>query len=201
VVSVLIAEDMLMLRRALVSLLELEPDIEVVAEVSDGTEVLPQALKFHPDVVVLDIDLPGMDGISAAGVLHREQPDCGILMLTNLHRTGNLRRAIAAGASGFLHKDTDPDRLVASIRAIAQGQQVVDPELALAALKDGPEPLTPRELQVLRLAAEGEEVAQIAGRLFLSTGTVRNYLTNAVTKLGARNRVDAVRIAREAGWL
>jgi two-component system, NarL family, response regulator DesR len=201
VVSVLIAEDMLMLRRALVSLLELEPDIEVVAEVSDGTEVLPQARKFHPDVVVLDIDLPGMDGISAARGLHREQPDCGILMLTNLHRTGNLRRAIAAGASGFLHKDTDPDRLVASIRAVAQGQQVVDPELALAALKDGPEPLTPRELQVLRLAAEGEEVAQIAGRLFLSTGTVRNYLTNAVTKLGARNRVDAVRIAREAGWL
>ncbi|MGI5455139.1 response regulator transcription factor [Streptomyces sp. CA-249302] len=200
-VSVLIAEDMLMLRRALVSLLELEPDIEVVAEVADGTEVLPQARKFRPDVVVLDIDLPGLDGISAAGELHREQPDCGILMLTNLHRSGNLRRAITAGASGFLHKDTDPDRLVASIRAIAQGQQVVDPEIALAALKDGPEPLTPRELQVLRLAAEGEEVAQIAGRLFLSTGTVRNYLTNAVTKLGARNRVDAVRIAREAGWL
>ncbi|MCM9082425.1 MULTISPECIES: response regulator transcription factor [Streptomyces] len=200
-VSVLIAEDMLMLRRALVSLLELEPDIEVVAEVANGLEILPQAQKHRPDVVVLDIDLPGMDGITAAYGVSRELPGCGILMLTNLHRTGNLRRALAAGASGFLHKDTDPDRLVASIRAVAEGRQVVDPELALAALQDGPQPLTPRELEVLRLAAEGEEAAQIAVRLFLSAGTVRNYLTNAVTKLGARNRVDAVRIAREAGWL
>ncbi|MGW0534448.1 response regulator transcription factor [Streptomyces sp. NPDC003032] len=200
-IGVLIAEDMLMLRKALVALIEMEPDIDVVAEVSDGLDVLPRARSVLPDVAVLDIDLPGMDGLSAAAELKRELPQCRTLMLTNLNRPGNLRRALAAGASGFLHKDAEPDRLVAAIRSVAEGRQVVDAKLALDALQNGPEPLAPRELQVLRLAAEGEEAGQIAGRLFLSVGTVRNYLSSAVTKLGARNRIDAVRIARDAGWI
>ncbi|MFK4266804.1 MULTISPECIES: response regulator transcription factor [Streptomyces] len=200
-VRVLIAEDMHMLRKALVALLEFEPDIEVVAEFSSGAEILPRAKELRPDVAVLDIDLPGMDGLTAAGELHTAVPECRTMMLTSLGRPGNLRRALAAHVSGFLLKDSTPDKLCDAIRAVAKGERVIDPQLVLAALDDKPQPLTPRELEVLLLASQGEGSAQIAARLYLSVGTVRNYLTSVVTKLNARNRVDAIRIAREAGWL
>ncbi|MDQ8705965.1 response regulator transcription factor [Streptomyces sp. LHD-70] len=200
-VRVLLAEDMLMLRKALVSLMELEPDIEIVAEVDSGDEVVPRALEVRPDVAVLDIDLPGQDGIAAAAELHERLPQCRTLMLTSLGRPGTMRRALAAHASGFLLKDTEPDRLAVAIRDVAAGRRAIDPQLAVATLEAGSNPLTTREGEVLCLAAEGDDITQIAGRLFLSAGTVRNYLTSAVSKLGARNRMDAVRIARESGWL
>ncbi|WP_415949091.1 response regulator transcription factor [Streptomyces sp. KLOTTS4A1] len=200
-VRVLLAEDMPMLRRALVSLLELQEDIDVVAEVESGDAILPKALEVRPEVAVLDIDLPGMDGIRAAALLHEELPKCRTVILTSLGRPGNLRRALSAHASGFLLKDADPDQLAGAIRDVAAGRQVIDPQLAVATLQAGDGPLTERETEVLRLAADGEEVPAIARTLFLSSGTVRNYLATAVTKLGARNRMDAVRIARESGWL
>ncbi len=200
-VRILIAEDMHMLRKALISLLELEPDIEVVAELSSGADIVSTARALQPDVAVLDIDLPGADGITAAAALHTAVPNCRTLILTSLGRPGNLRRALAAHVSGFLLKDIEPDRLSAAIRQIAAGERVIDPQLALATLDTSLSPLTRRELEVLRLAAEGTEAAQIAARLHLSAGTVRNYLTNVVSKLNARNRVDAIRIARDAGWL
>ncbi|WP_194444057.1 response regulator transcription factor [Streptomyces calidiresistens] len=201
VVRILLAEDMLMLRRALVSLLELEVGIEVVAETDNGDSVLPLALEHRPDVAVLDIDMPGIDGITAARQLYEKLPECRTVILTTLGRPGTLRRALDARVSGFLIKDTDPDRLAAAIREVAAGGKVVDPGLALAALQLGDSPLSSRETEVLRLAAQGEDVQEIAGALFLSTGTVRNYLTTVVTKLNARNRMDAVRIARDSGWL
>ncbi|MCS0639623.1 response regulator transcription factor [Streptomyces sp. LP05-1] len=200
-IRVLIAEDLHMLRRALVALIELESDIVVVAELSNGNDIVARAEAERPDVAVLDIDLPGMDGITAASELYATVPGCRTLILTSLGRPGNLRRAVAAHASGFLLKDTEPERLIAAIRAVAAGERVVDPSLALAALEPEPTTLTSRELEVLRLAARGEEARQIAAQLFLSAGTVRNYLTATVNKLNARNRVDAIRIAREAGWL
>lgn len=198
---VLLAEDMLMLRRALVSLLELEEDIDVVAEVESGDDIVPKALEVRPDIAVLDIDLPGIDGIRAAARLHEELPECGTVILTSLGRPGNLRRALDAHVRGFLLKDSDPAQLAEAIRSVAAGQQVIDPHLAVATLQAAESPLTPREGQVLRLAADGDDIADIARKLFLSAGTVRNYLTAIVTKLNARNRVDAIRIAREAGWL
>ncbi|KOX18738.1 MULTISPECIES: response regulator transcription factor [unclassified Streptomyces] len=200
-VRILLAEDMLMLRRALVALLELEADLEVVAEVDAGDKVVPRALEVRPDVAVLDIDLPGMDGIRAAGLLHEQMPECRTVILTSLGRPGNLMRALQAHASGFLLKDADPAQLAAAIRDVAAGRQVIDPQLAVATLQIGDNPLSPRETEVLRLASEGEDVPEIARRLFLSAGTVRNYLTTSVTKLNARNRMDAVRIARDMGWL
>ncbi|WP_432121698.1 response regulator transcription factor [Streptomyces sp. S1] len=200
-VRILLAEDMLMLRRALVALLELEADLEVVAEVDAGDKVVPRALEVRPDVAVLDIDLPGMDGIRAAGLLHERLPECRTVILTSLGRPGNLMRALQAHASGFLLKDADPSQLAAAIRDVASGKQVIDPQLAVATLQIGDNPLSPRETEVLRLASEGEDVPEIARRLFLSAGTVRNYLTTSVTKLNARNRMDAVRIARDMGWL
>ncbi|MDQ1008578.1 two-component system response regulator DesR [Streptomyces sp. V4I23] len=200
-IRVLIAEDLHMLRRALVALIELESDIAVVAELSNGSDIVARAKEVRPDVAVLDIDLPGTDGITAADELHTAVPDCRTLILTSLGRPGNLRRAVAAHAFGFLLKDTEPERLIAAIRSVAAGERVVDPSLALAALEPEGTTLTSRELEVLRLAAQGEEARQIAATLFLSPGTVRNYLTAAVNKLNARNRVDAIRIAREAGWL
>ncbi|CAM5508518.1 DNA-binding response regulator [Streptomyces finlayi] len=190
-----------MLRRALISLLELEPGIEVVAETGNGDDVLPLALEHRPDVAVLDIDMPGIDGIEAAALLHLKLPECRTAILTTLGRPGNLRRALAAHASGFLLKDTEPARLAAAIREVAAGGKVVDPELALSALQAEESPLGPRESDALRLAAQGADAPEIARTLCLSPGTVRNYLTSAVTKLNARNRMDAVRIAREAGWL
>ncbi|MEU8521667.1 response regulator transcription factor [Streptomyces sp. NBC_01216] len=200
-IRVLLADDMLMLRRALVSLLELEDGIQVVGEADNGDRVLPVALETRPDVAVLDIDMPGIDGIRAAELLGRELPACRTIILTSLGRPGNLRRALEAKVSGFLLKDADPTRLAAAIRQVVAGEQVVDPQLALATLQTSASPLSARESEVLRLAAQGLDAPEIARKLFLSAGTVRNYLTTVVTKLNARNRMDAVRIARDAGWL
>lgn len=200
-IKVLLAEDMHMVRGALVALLDLHPGIEVVAEVSHGDEILPAARKYGPDVAVLDIGLPGTDGLCAAELLRDEVPECRTLILTTVSKPGALRRAVSAGARGFLLKEAPPSQLADAICRVARGERAFDPELVMAAWDSAETPLTGRETEVLRLAAEGDEVAQIAGRLFLSAGTVRNYLTSSVVKLGARNRLDAVRIARDAGWV
>ena len=200
-VRVLIAEDVSMLRGALVALLELEWDLEVVAAVGRGDAIVPTALRTQPDVAVIDISLPGIDGLSAAMELHQQLPNCRTIMLTGLVRSGTLRRALDARVSGFLLKDSDPQRLARAIRAVVAGQRAIDPELALSAWDVQDSPLTRRELEVLRLAAQGAQAEEIAGRLYLSKGTVRNYLTSIVTKLNARNRVDAIRIAEQAGWI
>lgn len=200
-IRVLLAEDMNMVRGALLALLALEPDIDVVAEVASGDDILPAALAQRPDVAVLDIDLPGINGLTAAGLLREQLPSCRCLMLTSLGRPGNLRRAMAAHVAGFILKDAPPEILADAIRGVAAGRRVVDPQLALAAWDSAECPLTTREVEVLRLTEKGADPAEIATRLFLSPGTVRNYLTTAVTKLNARNRIDAIRIARDAGWL
>lgn len=200
-IKVLIAEDVHMVRGALVALLRLESDIEVVAEVAGGDEIMPAARATHPDVAVIDIDLPGKDGLTAASELHEQLPECRTLILTSLGRPGTLRRALAAKVGGFLLKDAPPDKLASAIREVSVGRRVVDSDLALAAWDSADCPLTGREIEVLRLAADGANAVDIAARLYLSAGTVRNYLTTAVTKLNARNRVDAIRIAKEAGWL
>lgn len=190
-----------MLRGALVALLDLEPDIEVVANLSSGDEVLPTAREVHPDVAVLDIDLPGKDGLSVAEELRVAMPGCRTLILTNLGRPGMVRRALDAKVNGFLLKDTPSDRLANAIREVAVGRRVINSELALAAWESDDCPLATRELEILKLVADGARIGDIATQLFLSPGTVRNYLTAAVTKLDARNRMDAIRIAREADWL
>lgn len=200
-IRVLLAEDMHMVRGALVALLELEPDIDVVAEVATGDDIVPTALKVIPDVAVIDIDLPGIDGLTAASHLHESVPACRTLILTSLGRPGTLRRALSARVGGFILKDAPSRDLADAIRRVAAGHRVVDSNLALAAWDSAECPLTAREIDVLRLAADGAEAPEIAARLFLSTGTVRNYLSTIATKLNARNRVDAIRIATEAGWL
>src|SRR6266567_2467916 len=201
VIRVLVAEDMRILRDTLVAVLNLEDDMEVVAEVTDGEAIVPAAADQRPDVAVVDIDLPGTDGLTAAARLHEQFPGCKVLILTVLGGPGNLRRALAAHVAGFLPKDTPAAELVDAIRKVAAGERVIDPQLALKALEVPDSPLSPREAEVLRRFAAGAGPAEIAAALFLSYGTVRNYLASAVTKLGARNRVDAVRIAAEAGWL
>lgn len=200
-IRVLVAEDMRILREALVSLLGDEDDLEVVAAVAAGDEIVPTALRHRPDVAVIDIDLPRLDGLDAAAELHRQLPDCRTLVLTAHARPGNLRRGAEAQVAGFMVKDSRPEDLAAAIRTIAGGGRVIDPQLAYAALDVPAGPLTERELDVLRLTAGGAEPREIATQLSLTYGTVRNYLASAVSKLGARNRVDAIRIATEAGWL
>ncbi|MGW6495131.1 response regulator transcription factor [Nonomuraea angiospora] len=200
-VRVLLAEDMLLLREALVELLRLHDGIDVVAQVSSGPEIVAAAERHRPDVAVIDIDLPGMDGITAAAALNDRLPGCRVLILTALSRPGELRRALDARVAGFVPKDIRPGDLVAAIRTVAAGGEVVDPALAMTALRAPESPLTQRETEVLRLSATGAQPLEIAERLFLTYGTVRNYLTSAVAKLGARNRIDAIRIASEAGWL
>jgi two-component system response regulator DesR len=200
-IKVLLAEDMHMVRGALVALLDLEPDIQVVAEVASGDQIVPTAQQFGPDVAVIDIDLPGKDGLTAAQELHEKQPDCRTLILTSLGRPGTLRRALSARVGGFLLKDAPPAQLADAIRGVAAGRRVVDGQLALAAWDSTDCPLTPREIEVLRLTAGGANTIEIAAQLYLSVGTVRNYLTTILTKLNARNRVDAIRIATEAGWV
>ncbi|WP_156754437.1 response regulator transcription factor [Actinokineospora pegani] len=200
-IKVLLAEDLRMLRGALVALLDLEPDMQVVASVASGDDIIPAVTKSQPDVAVLDIDLPGMDGLSAAALIHETAPATRTLMLTSLGRPGTLRRALSAKVNGFILKDAPINELCDAIRGVSVGRRVIDSQLALAAW-DGDEcPLTPRELEVLRLAADGADAGEIARTLFLSVGTVRNYLTTVSMKLEARNRVDAVRIARTSGWL
>jgi two-component system response regulator DesR len=200
-IKVLVAEDMHMVRGALVALLELEGDIDVVAEVACGDDILPAVRKHRPNVAVIDIDLPGIDGLSAASALHESVPDCRTLILTSLARPGTLRMALSARVGGFILKDAPADRLADAIRGVAAGRRVVDSQLALAAWDTTDCPLTGREVEVLKLAADGAEPSEIAAALHLSAGTVRNYLTTVGAKLNARNRVDAIRIARDAGWL
>lgn len=200
-IRVLLAEDMHMVRGALVALLNLEPDIEVVAEVSSGDKIVPTARQHKPDVCVIDIDLPILDGLSAASTIRETMPQVRTLMLTSLGRPGTLRRALAARVDGFLLKDAPPTELADAIRRVNAGERVVDSQLALAAWDRGECPLTDRELEVLRLAANGADAPDIAVALSLSVGTVRNYMTTIMTKLNGRNRVDAIRIAEEAGWL
>jgi two-component system, NarL family, response regulator DesR len=198
---ILLAEDVAMVRGALVALIELEPDMKVVAAIERGDDIVPQALVHRPNVAIIDIDLPGLDGLTAAAQLHAALPSCPTLIVTNLGRAGNLRRALAAHVSGYLLKDAPPEQLAHAIRNVAAGQRVIDPYLAISAWEGGNNPLSAREHEVLRIAAGGAEPAEIAARMHLSVGTVRNYLTNIVMKMNARNRVDAVRAAREAGWL
>ena len=200
-ITVIIAEDMHMVRGALVALLELEDDIRIVAEVDRGDLILDAVRQHKPAVAILDIDMPGLDGISAARLIRTELPEVRLLMLTALARPGTLQRALAAGVDGYLLKDAPPDELAAAIRSVADGGRVVSAELALSAWDLGESPLSARELDVLRAAAAGAEIDDIARTLSLSSGTVRNYLTNSVAKLQANNRVDAIRIAADAGWL
>jgi two-component system response regulator DesR len=201
VIRVLLAEDMLILRSALLELLSAEEDIEVVAEVESGAAIVPAVLEHRPDVAVLDIDLPELDGIEAALLLRVRAPECRVLILTALSRPGELRRALQAKVAGFVSKDIRSAELSDAIRQVAAGGRVMDPALTLATLEATPSPLSPRETEVLRLSASGAQPVEIAGRLFLTYGTVRNYLGSAVAKLEARNRVDAIRIAVEAGWI
>lgn len=198
---ILLAEDVAMVRGALVALIELEPDFKVVAAVEGGDEIVPAARVHRPDIAIIDIGLPGLDGLSAAALLHDEVPGCKTLILTNLGRAGTLRQALAAHVCGYMLKDAPPEQLARAIRSIAAGHRVIEPQTAVTALEDGQNPLSPRELQVLQWAAEGSEPAEIAAAMHLSLGTVRNYLTTIVTKLNARNRVDAVKMAYDSGWL
>ncbi|WP_017592837.1 response regulator transcription factor [Nocardiopsis potens] len=200
-IRVLLAEDMHMIRGALVALIAGEPDIEVVADVSSGDGAVAAAAEHRPDVAVLDVQMPGVDGLAAAGMILDRLPGCRILILTQLGRPELLRRALAAKVRGFMLKDAPPAELAGAIRRVAAGERVIDPNLAAAAIEARENPLTDREAEVLRLAGEGDDLAEIAARLHLAKGTVRNYLGAVVTKLGARNRLDAVRIAAEAGWL
>jgi two-component system response regulator DesR len=200
-IRVLLAEDQAMVRGALAALLRLEPDLDVVAEVSEGNEVLPAALKSQPDVALLDIEMAGGDGLSAAQVLSKNLPSCRTVILTTFGRSGYLRRAMASGAVGFLLKDAPADQLAIAIRRVMAGERVVDPELALSALSDGDNPLTARERDVLRASLEGVSIADIALQLYLSEGTVRNHLSTAIQKLNAHNRMEAAHLSKEKGWL
>jgi two-component system response regulator DesR len=200
-IRVLLAEDQAMVRGALSALLRLESDIEVVAEVARGDEVVPAALETMPDVALLDIEMPGGDGLQAAAALRERFPSCRVLILTTFGRGGYLRRAMESGAVGFLLKDASAAELAIAIRRAMAGERVVDPELALAALSEGSNPLTAREREVLRVGLNGASIADIASKLFLSEGTVRNHLSIAIQKMGARNRIEAARLAEEKGWL
>jgi two-component system response regulator DesR len=200
-IRVLIAEDQAMVRGALASLLRLEEDIEVVAEVDRGDRVLAAAGETRPDVALLDIEMPGLDGISAAGELARELPETRSLILTTFGRPGYMRRALAQGASGFLLKDAPASELADAIRVVAAGGRAIDPALAAVAITEGESPLTPREHEVLAAAVSHATAGDIAAVLHLSEGTVRNYLSAAMRKLGARNRREAIERATEKGWL
>lgn len=200
-IKVLIAEDMHMIRGALVALLSLEDDMEVVAELERGDQIVEAALASRPDVAVVDIDLPGVDGLTAAEQLHQRLPECRTLVLTGLSQPGNLLRALQVHVRGFIVKDAPAETLANGVRRVAAGERVIDPELVAAALETGSTPLTAREADVLRAAERGITTDQIAARLSLSPATVRNYLSSAISKVGGRNRIDAIRIARNAGWL
>jgi two-component system, NarL family, response regulator DesR len=201
VIRVLLAEDQAMVRGALSALLGLERDIEVVAEVSRGDEVVPRALETRPDVALLDIEMPGVDGLTATAQLRAAVPACRVLILTTFGRPGYLRRAMDAGAAGFLLKDAPASELASAIRRAATGGWVVDPKLAITALSEGSNPLSAREREVLAASVKSATVTDIAKRLSLSEGTVRNHLSAAIQKIGAQNRAEAARIALDKGWL
>ncbi len=200
-VRLLLADDQELVRSALAALLGLEDDFEVVATVGRGDDVVPAAKVYHPDVALLDIEMPGIDGLAAAGVLAHEVPECRSLILTTFGRPGYLRRAMESGASGFVVKDVPAEQLADAIRRVVAGERVVDSALAAETLASGTSPLTARERDVLVAARPGATVSQIAEKLFLSEGTVRNYLSVAMAKIGAKNRAEAVRTADEWGWL
>jgi two-component system response regulator DesR len=200
-VRVLLAEDQAMVRGALAALLALEEDIAVVAQAARGDEVLSAALAAQPDVALLDIEMPGGDGLAAAAELRERLPSCRVVILTTFGRTGYLRRAMESGAAGFLLKDAPAAELAAAIRRVVGGELVVDPALAASALSERGSPLTDRERDVLAASVDGATIRDVAARLFLSEGTVRNYLSTAIQKLGARNRVEAARLAQQKGWL
>ena len=200
-IRVLMAEDQGMVRGALATLLSLEPDIEVVAQVARGDEVVAAALRERPDIALLDIEMPGATGLEAAESLATELPECRILILTTFGRPGYLRRAMEGGAAGFLLKDSPASELAAAIRRALSGDRIVDPGLAAAALSQGECPLTPREHEVLSGSRQYATVAELAQALYLSHGTVRNHLSSVMQKLDARNRAEAVKIAEENGWL
>ena len=200
-IRVLLAEDQAMVRGALAALLSLEGDIEVVAEVARGDEVVSAVLAKQPDVALLDIEMPGGDGLQAAQALRERVPSCRVVILTTFGRSGYLRRAMESGAVGFLLKDAKASELAKAMRRVMEGARVIDPDLALAALSEGTNPLTSREREVLSASLSGASIADIAARLYLSEGTVRNHLSVAMQKLGARNRMEAARLAEQKGWL
>jgi two-component system response regulator DesR len=200
-IRLLLADDQALVRGALSALLGLEPDLEVVAEVGSGDAVLPAVLEHRPDVALLDVEMPGLDGISATAEVRRAAPDTRVLIVTTFGRPGYLRRALQAGASGFVVKDTPAPQLADAVRRVHAGLRVVDPGLATDSLLAGESPLTARETEVLQAARDGSPVAAIAARLFLSEGTVRNHLSSAIGKTGATNRAEAVLTAEGNGWL
>jgi two-component system, NarL family, response regulator DesR len=200
-IRLLLADDQALVRGAMSALLGLEPDLEVVAEVGSGDAVLPAVLEHRPDVALLDVEMPGLDGIAATAEVRRAAPDTRVLIVTTFGRPGYLRRALQSGASGFVVKDTPAAQLADAVRRVHQGLRVVDPALAADSLVAGDSPLTVRESEVLRAARDGSSVATIAARLFLSEGTVRNHLSSAIGKTGATNRAEAVLTAEGNGWL
>jgi two-component system, NarL family, response regulator DesR len=200
-IRVIVADDQHLIRAAVVALLRLEPDLDVVAEAARGDDVLDLVREHAAEVAVLDLDMPGIGGIEVTRVLTTHYPSCASLILTSFMLPGNLTKAIAAGAKGFLGKDARAVQLIEAIRVVSRGGRAIDSSLAADALMGERSPLTVRETQVLRLVATGAEVMQIARNLLLSTGTVRNYISAAMSKLEARNRLDAVRICTEHGWL
>jgi two-component system response regulator DesR len=201
VIRVLMADDQHLVRGALAALLNLEPDLEVVAQVARGDEIVATALDVRPDVAMLDVEMPGLDGLAAAAALREKVPTCKVLIVTTFGRAGYLRRAMEAGALGFVVKDAPAEQLADAVRRVARGERVVDPTLAAATLAGGSSPLTGRERDALAAARDGATIADIAKRLFLSEGTVRNYLSSSISKTGTRNRVEALRVAEDNGWL
>jgi len=200
-VRVLLAEDQAMVRGAIAALLNLEGDIEIVAEASRGDEAVSAALQSVPDVALLDVEMPGGDGLGAAAALREKLPSCRVIILTTFGRAGYLKRAMENGAAGFLLKDAPSSELAKAIHRVMQGERVVDPELAAVALSAGDNPLTEREREVLTASEGGATIEDVAAKLYLSEGTVRNYLSAAIKKLGTRNRVEAARLAEKRGWL
>jgi two-component system response regulator DesR len=198
---VLLAEDQAVVRGALGALLGLEPDLDVVALVERGDEVAAAVARSGAEVAVLDLDMPGADGLTAAEELRTAAPGCRVLVLTGLPQPAHFLRALRVGVGGYLSKDVPADELADAVRRVAAGERVLDPELAAAARATGPNPLTAREAEVLGAVAGGGSTEEVARAVHLSPVTVRNYLSQAMAKLGARNRTDAIRIAREAGWL
>jgi two-component system response regulator DesR len=201
VIRLLLADDQALVRGALAALLDLESDLQVVAEVGRGDEVVGAAVRAEADVALLDVEMPGLDGIAATAALRTALPSCRVLVVTTFGRPGYLRRAVEAGASGFVVKDTPARQLAEAVRRVHAGLRVLDPALAEESLVSGASPLTARETEVLRAARGGDTVSDLAAVLHLSEGTVRNHLSAAIGKTGARNRAEAVKLAEDRGWL
>lgn len=200
-VRIIVAEDQSLVRDALVRLLDMEQDLEIIGSVGSGQEMIDQVRALVPDLCLVDIEMPGIDGLEACRIVHQEMPEVRLAILTTFNRPGYLKRALSVGVQGFLLKDQPVDELVHQIRRIMHGERIVDPALALTALVDGDSPLTARETEILRVAAEGASIRELAAVLYLSEGTVRNYLSMIIQKLQVHNRNEAVLLAREKGWL